>query len=342
MVKKIVGILLLIIVVAAGVLGYSYYKVVVKSNVDLVDADYTYFYIRTGADFEDVLENLEEAGYLKDKGSFVWLAKQKKYDKNVKAGRFKIDDGMNNNELINHLRSSNIPVQVTFNNIQTIEQLCGKIAHQLELDSAYLNNLLHNEQTLNHYGFNKQTLPALFIPNTYEFFWNTNSQQFLERMAKEFKSFWTEDKVAAAKQIGLSQSQVSTLASIVEGETKKRDEMPKVAGLYLNRLRIGMPLQSDPTVKFAIGDPTRRRIYRADLKIESPYNTYLNKGLPPGPIGFPSVTALNAVLNAEDHNYLYMVAQPNYSGYHNFAQSYSQHLRYAREYQAFLNREGVR
>lgn len=342
MVKKIVGILVVLALLVGGVLGYTYYKAVIKSNVRLTDADYRYFYIRTNASFDDVVDGLTEQGLLESKSSFVWLAKQKKYDKNVKPGRFKIDRGMSNNDLINHLRSSNIPVEVTFNNIQTIGQLTGVIGRQLELDSNDLYDLLMDEATLRHYGFSPQTLPALFIPNTYEFYWNTNEQQFLDRMAREFKVYWTQERKSLAKSKGLSQSEVSTLASIVEGETKKVDEMPKVAGLYLNRLRIGMPLQSDPTVKFALQDPTRRRIYNADLQIDSPYNTYKNKGLPPGPIGFPSTMALNAVLNAANHDYIYMVAKPDYSGYHNFAKSYSQHLRYAREYRSFLNREQIR
>ena len=233
-------------------------------------------------------------------------------------------------------------VKVTFHNISRLSQLAALVSKQIEADSAQLMAAFYNPEFLKETGLKKNTVQAIFIPNTYELYWNTSGDQFVTRMLQESRHFWNVSNKEKAKKLKLSRVEVSTLASIVEAETKKSDEMPKVAGLYLNRLTIGMRLQSDPTVVFALNKPGIHRVYYADLKIESPYNTYIHTGLPPGPIGFPSTTALNAVLNQFESNYIYMCAKPDYSGYHNFANSYAKHQKNARIYRAFLKREGIR
>lgn len=341
--KKILLALCTLLIMLGGFKAYDYYKIIKVSNVDLGSKKDVYFYIPSGSNFDSVSNKLVSEKIILDVESFKWVADKKKYTKNIKPGKYLLRNGMNNNDLVNLLRSGKqIPVKVTFNQISTVKQLSGIVGQQIEADSTEIINLLSDHQFISKYGFNHNTITALFIPNTYEFYWNTSGEEFVQRMAKEFKKFWTAERLKKAKKIGLSQSEVATLAAIVEAETKKRDEMPKVAGLYLNRLKKGIKLQADPTVKFATGDPTKKRIYKKDLKIESPYNTYLHKGLPPGPIACPSITALKAVLNYTPHKYIYMCAKPDYSGYHNFASNYAQHLVNRAKYIRFLRKEGIR
>lgn len=323
--------------------GYHFYNYIYMSNVKM-EKESKIFIIETDWDFKTISDELSAQGIIKNQESFEWVAKQKQYDSNPKPGRFNIQNGWSNSEIINHIRlaGNSVPINVTFHNISRLTQLASKISTQIEADSASLMAAFLDKNWMKENGLKKETVQAIFIPNTYELYWNTNAIQFTERMLQEFHHFWTVERKKQAEKLGLTPFTVSTLASIVEAETKKSDEMPKVAGLYLNRLRIGMKLQSDPTVVFALNKPGIHRVYYADLKIESPYNTYLNSGLPPGPIGFPSTKALKAVLNRDDNSYLYMCAKPDYSGYHNFANSYSQHQRNAAKYRAFLSKEGIR
>ena len=250
---------------------------------------------------------------------------------------------MSNNDLVNLLRSGKqSPVKLTFNTIRTYEDLAGKVANQIEADSISLLKALRNPDLANKYGFSTATFFTLFIPNTYEFYWNTSAEEFIQRMAREYKSFWNESRRAKAKAIGLSQSEVAILASIVQAEQMSHpDERPKVAGLYLNRLKRGMRLQSDPTLVFAIGDFSINRVLNQHKSIQSPYNTYLYSGLPPGPINLPELSSLEAVLNPEQHSYLYMCAKADFSGYHHFSKTLSQHNVYAKEYQRELNRRKI-
>ena len=234
------------------------------------------------------------------------------------------------------------PVRVTVPQVRTLDQLASRLARQIMLDSASIATVLHDSAYCAQLGYTWQTLPALFIPNTYEMWWNTSMDKFMQRMQRENKAFWNEARLEKANKIGMSPIEVVTLASIVSEETAYVPEMPKVAGMYIRRLQIGMPLQADPTVKFALGDFGLRRIYFAHLEVESPYNTYKNKGLPPGPICIPSVKAIDAVLNHEQHGYLYMCAKEDFSGSHNFARTYSEHLANARRYSQALNRRGIR
>ena len=340
---KLIILTILGILILGGVMfGYHFYSYIKLANVKM-DEDQAEFYIHSDWDYAKVSTELKNQGIINNEESFEWVANQKNYPNKVKAGRYIIENGWSNTELVDHLRAGKQKaVKVTFHNISRLSQLASLVANQIEADSTEIITAILNPSWMKENGFKKHTVQAVFIPNTYELYWNTSGEQFVKRMHQEFKHFWTIDNKAKARDIGLSPVKVSILASIVEAETKKRDEMPKVAGLYLNRLTIGMRLQSDPTVVFALNKPGIHRVYYADLKIESPYNTYIHTGLPPGPIGFPSTTALKAVLNQHKSNYIYMCAKPDYSGYHNFASSYSSHQKNAKIYRAFLKKEGIR
>lgn len=284
---------------------------------------------------------LDEA-VLSDTVSFNWVAKQKSFSK-PKAGKYLIKDGMSNNELINLLRSgAQSPVKLTFNSIRTRSDLAGRVSKQLELDSVDLLHVLTSSEVSSKYGFNKTTFVSMFIPNTYEFYWTTSTDEFVKRMAQEYKTFWNENRMTKARALNLSQSEVCILASIVQAEQLEHpDERPRIAGLYINRLRKGMPLQSDPTLIFAIGDFSIKRVLNKHKQINSNYNTYKRKGLPPGPINLPEISSIDAVLNYEQHNYLYMCAKPDFSSYHNFSQTLRQHNVYANQYRRELNKRKI-
>jgi UPF0755 protein len=339
--KKVLIALLLIVLAGGTWAGYEFYRTVYSPNV-VMEAEEGFFHIPTGSDLKAVTDLLQQKGMILNRASFEWVAKQKQYELNVKPGRYRLTSGMSNNGLIDLLRSGKqVPLMVTFNNIRLKEELAGRIARQIEADSTALVRLLYDPSFAKKYGLTSETLPTLFIPNTYEFWWNTSAEQFVERMAKEYKAFWTEERKAKAKRIGLGQSEVSILASIVQKETNMRDEQPTVAGVYLNRLKKGMLLQADPTLVFANRDFEARRVLNRHKEIDSPYNTYRYKGLPPGPICLPDPRTIDAVLNAETHSYLYFCAKADGSGYHSFATTYNEHLRNAREFQRELNRRKV-
>jgi len=233
-------------------------------------------------------------------------------------------------------------VKVSFISVRSLDILAGKVAANIEADSTEIAQLLKSPETAQKYGFDERTFMAMFIPNSYEFYWNTSAEQFVERMAKEFKAFWTEERLQKAENIGMTQSQVSTLASIVEVETQQNDEKARVAGVYINRLNLGMLLQADPTVVYAVGDFTLKRVLNKHLEIESPYNTYKYSGLPPGPINIPSISSIDAVLNYEKHNYKFFCAKDDFSGYHVFAVTNAQHEANARKYHKALRNAGIR
>ena len=338
------GIILLSIILIIGIIvSINLYKKILSPNVSLEDEKQeTYLCIPSNAGYNDVIELLKEKEYIVNIQSFQWVAEKKNYDRYVQAGRYKIKDEMNNNELVNMLRSGDQePVSLTINNIRTKEDLASKISKQIEADSTKLLELLNDNNFLEQYDFNTNTVYAMVLPDTYEFWWNTTAKGFISRMHKEYERFWDKEKRRKAEKINFSPVEVSTLASIVDEETIKDDEMPKISGVYINRLRKGMRLQADPTVKFAVGDFTIKRVLNKHLEINSPYNTYKNRGLPPGPINFPSKKAINSVLNYEDHDYLYFAAKPDFSGYHNFSKTHYQHIRNARKYQQALNEERI-
>lgn len=341
--KKVIISLLIIIFIAGGIGGYFAYKTVYQSNVNLKGKKSQIIYIPTGSNFNDVERILLEDNLLENKTTFEWLSEQKKYTNNIKPGKYRILANMSNNALINLLRSgTQEPVEINFNGLKTTQQLLTRVSKRIEADSLDLYYAFHDNAFLSKYGFNKDNVQALFIPDTYEFYWNTSVEQFFGRMAEEYKKYWTEERKQKAQAIGLTQSEVTTLASIVQSEQCcDKEEQRTIAGLYMNRLKEGMKLQSDPTVIFAIGDFTIDRVYNKQLEFQSPYNTYLVKGLPPGPIGFPNTAAMDAVLNYEKHDYIYMCAKEDLSGKHYFAKSYAQHEIYSKKYREALSKRGI-
>ena len=332
-----------ILLVFALAFGFWAYKTLMSSNVQTTDGKEFVLYIPTGSDYETVAKRIDEAGILVNTKSFQWVAQHKDYPQNVHPGRYVIKNGLSNNQLVNMLRGGlQTPVQVKFNNMRDVDQLAGRVAQQIEADSASIANLLHNQDYVKQLGFNKYTIPALFLPDTYEFYWNTDAENFIARMMREYDKFWTDERKQHAQAKGLTPVQVSTLASIVNKETNMTDEMPRVAGVYINRLKSNWLLQADPTLIFAWNDYSIKRVLNFHKEIESPYNTYKYIGLPPGPICIPSLAAINAVLNAEDHHYFYFCAKEDFSGYHNFAKTLEEHNRNATKYQQALNQRGIK
>ena len=341
--KRFIVVITLILILVTSFTIYIFYNRIYEPNINLSYKDKIYVYIPSNSNFEDVQNILIKSGVLINSSSFKWVAEKKNYINKVKPGKYLVSNSMSNNDLVNLLRSGKqTPVNVMFNNIRTVEQFSQRISSQLEIDSLELINKIYDAKFLKKLNLNKQNISSLFIPNTYEFYWNVSVDKFLNKMVKEYKSFWNFNRLSKAKKIDLSKTEVTILASIVEKETIKKDEQPKVAGLYMNRLNQDIKLESDPTVIFAIGDFSIRRVLNKDLKFKSPYNTYLNKGLPPGPISFPSIQAIDAVLNYEEHNYIFMCAKDDFSGYHNFSTTYFGHLKNARKYRRALNRRGVK
>lgn len=339
----LLGIFILILL-AGSVTLYIGYRIFYMSNTSAEIIKSKVIFIPTGANFEDVMDTLRAHHILKHEKSFLWQAELKKYKDKVRPGRYRILAGMSSNEIINLLRAGlQEPVTVTFTNIRTKDQLVTRVCKKLEADSTELRALLNDERFIREkFGLRSETILVMFLPNSYQFNWNTSSRQFLERMQTEYKKFWTEERKQKAKDIKLSQSQVSILASIVQAEQMRfAEERPVIAGLYLNRLRIGMPLQSDPTVICAIGDYAVNRVLDKDKEVDSPYNTYLHTGLPPGPIYIPEISSIEAVLNHQKNAYLYMCAREDFSGKHNFAKTLNEHNRNAQRYRNALNKNRI-
>ncbi len=324
--------------ILVGVRAYQLYQYVFRENVK---KDYVLI-IQEKTTFKQVLEELTEKDVLASYKAFKWVAKKKKYPSMVKPGRYALKKGMNSNQAVNILRSGlQDPVNVTFNNCRFKEDLAGKVSKYIHADSLSLLHLFYDEDQIEKYGFTTETYRAMFIPNTYEFYWTTTAKQFAERMKTEYDRFWNDERKKKAEEVNLTPVEVTILASIVQSETIKKDELSTVAGLYLNRLKRGQLLQADPTVKYAIGDFSLKRILNSHLEIDSPYNTYKYVGLPPGPINFPEIATIDAVLNYEKHNFIYMCAKEDFSGYHNFASTLSEHNRNAAKYRAALDENKI-
>lgn len=299
-------------------------------------------YIPTGSSYEQVLDTLYSNLNIEDRKALDWVAKKKNYPVLIKPGRYIVDGDISYIGLINMLRSGRQrPVKITFNNIRTLNQLAGKIGKQIETDSSMLINFLSDDSNYGSDGFSKENIITVFIPNTYEIYWNTDARGLYTRMLKEYNLFWDEKRTERAKEKGLNPKEVAILASIIDDEVVKADEKPRIAGVYLNRLKRGMPLQACPTIKFALNDFTITRVLNKHLEVDSPYNTYKHTGFPPGPIGCPSVQGLEAVLNAEKHDYLFFAAKADFSGYHNFSRTLSEHNRYAAMYQRELDKRKI-
>jgi len=301
-----------------------------------------YFYIKTGSRFEDVLAGLRNSGILKNDAAFEWVARWKNYPAKIKPGRYRISAKMGNNELVNLLRSGKQePVKLVLNNFRQITELAGFVSTKIEADSTALVRIFENENELNSLGLPKAGGLCLIIPNTYEFWWNTSAQDFFHRMEKEYNKFWNNERKEKLKQKQLSAAQVSIVASIVQQETNYKPEMPLVASVYLNRLKKGMKLQADPTVVYAIGDFSIRRVLKAYLDYDSPYNTYKYEGLPPGPICTPAMHCLDAVLNAPQNKLIFFCAKEDFSGRHNFAENAEQHAKNAAAYRKALSKRKI-
>lgn len=333
--------LLIAIVVSLG-LFIRFYKAVFSPSADTGDRDAIYFYVHTGAEYEEVVNSLLEHGIIDNRTNFDWTAQKKNYPSHIKAGRYKIKAGMSNNELVNMLRSGKQEaLMLSFNNVRTIEELAGIISEFLEPGEKEFSEYLNNRKTAEKYGFTLESFPAMFIPNTYEFYWTTSPENFAARMKREYVAFWSDSRIKKAEKMNLTPVEVATMASLVEQETIFDEENSSIAGVYINRLKKGIPLQSDPTLIFAMRDFNIRRVINEDKKLDSPYNTYKYRGLPPGPICIPSISAVDAVLNYEKHNYYYFCAKADFSGYHSFARTLSQHNKNARLYQQELNRRKI-
>ena len=339
---KIIGLTALILLIAGSMTAYRFYDYIYDMNLSVNNRENPFLYIPTNSAFDDVCLLLEEAG-LNDMESFRWVAGKMNYPAKVKAGRYRLTDGMSNIELVRMLRSGRqIPVKVIFNNIRLNTQLAGAVTTSIEADSASVMALLTDSAYLaERFKLTPQTVLSLFIPNTYEFLWNASATDFMDRMSREYDRFWTENRRQKAQEAKLTPLQASILASIIEEETQMDSEKPVMAGVYINRLNRGIPLQADPTLKYALGDFTIRRVLNSHKKIQSPYNTYLNAGLPPGPICIPSIASIDAVLNYGKHDYLFFCAKEDMSGYHNFARTLQQHSRNAQAYQKALNSKRI-
>ncbi len=339
--KRIILAIISLLFIIGGSVAYSFYSKIYASNI----TEDTTLYISSKSNFETVFKNVSP--FLKNPNSFKWVAQKKNYPNVIKAGKYNLKKGNSNNDLVNLLRSGKqTAIKLSFNNQETLEKLAGRIAEQIEPDSITILNTLKDTSFLKKNSFTSKTALGMYIPNSYQVYWNTSAEKFRTKMLKEYKKFWTSARKKKAKQQNLTINEVITLASIVQKETASVGERPKVAGLYLNRLRDKWPLQADPTIIFALKqklgqDAVIKRVLLKDLEINSKYNTYKNIGLPPGPISMPDVSSINAVLNPQNHNYYYMCADVNNFGKHAFAKTLAQHNRNATKYQRWISQQGV-
>lgn len=335
--------IIILVVVAIMFISFSFYVYQMFNTANfLVEQQDRDFYIYTEDTFEDVRNRLYDENYIHDAVSFSLLSKLMKYTENVKPGHYVIEANTTNYEVVKMLRAGEqVPVLITFSNVRLLSELSELVCANIELEPAEFDSLLFGEDTPEKYGFNKDSFRSMFIPNTYEVYWNISAENLLEKFKTEYDKFWNDERLKKADSLNMTPVEVSVMASIVQAETRHNDESPTIAGLYLNRLKRGMLLQADPTLIYAVGDFKIQRVLNVHKEIDSPYNTYKYTGLPPGPINFPSIISIDAVLNNEDHNYLYMCAKEDFSGYHNFTSSLTEHLRNARRFQNALNRARI-
>ncbi len=333
---RIVSFLFFLCAVVAAFVGYE----VFTSPFQIEKT--TYMYIDADDTMDSVAVKVESVGEAKSMIGFSIMQKLKRFD-TPRTGRYAIEPGAKMFDFVRDIANGHqAPIMLVVPNVRTVADLTERVAESLMISKDEINALLDDEGYIGELGYTKETLPCLFIPNTYEVYWNISAKQFIARMQKEKEAFWTKDRLAKAESIGYAPEEVSTIASIVESETSYGPEKTTIAGLYIHRLQIDMPLQSDPTVIFAIGDFNIRRVSLEQTRFVSPYNTYVNQGLPPGPIRIPSIAGIDAVLNYDHNNYLYMCAKEDFSGSHNFTSNYSEHLQNARRYQQALNARGIR
>ena len=329
--------------IGIGIIFFLVFIIFYFPNTKVADTSQSIF-VPTGTSFATLKKILEP--HLKSTITFSLAAKAKRFD-TPRIGHFVLKPSMGNQQIINALRSGNTPIQVVFNNQQTIAHLAGRVAEQLELDSLSLTKEIESPYFMDSVNLNREELLSLFLPNSYEMYWNISAAEFCQRMQRENDLFWNENRESKRKRLNMSRAEVITLAAIVNEESRKVDERPRVAGVYLNRLRRGMKLQADPTVVYAMKrqandfEKVFRRVLYKDLEIKSPYNTYKYRGLPPGPITMPDISSVDAVLNAESHNYLFFVVDPKNPGYHLFASTYNEHLDNRKVYVRWLNENRI-
>ena len=341
--KKYFVIIVVMVTLCTSVLGIIAYLKFFSPVVRNIDINDPYVYIPTGSDFTDVAAILKKKKLISNVNNFTWLAKQMKYVNHIKPGKYKLHNGMSNKEIVEILRAGRQEsVKLSINNIRKLDGLALLISLKLEADSNSIVKLFSDSVYLSQHGFNTYNSISVIIPNTYEFYWNTSAKEFFERMLREYKKFWTDNRLKMASDLGLDPKQVSVVASIVEKETRQKDEKPILAGIYLNRLEQGWKLEADPTLIYAANDFTIKRVLNIHKQIDSPYNTYLNFGLPPGPICTPSIESIDAVLNRKKTGYMFFCAREDFSGYHNYAANYREHMRNARVFQAALDRRGIK
>lgn len=331
--------------IAAGapvlVVIYLIYSFIFGPNIKPEDSG-TVIYIPEGSSYKAAMDTVTSHLVIRNIGFFKWIAVKKKYPVHVRPGRYLIDREMSYPDLVNLLRSGHQdPVNVTFNNIRTLNELAGKIGKQISADSASIIEYFSDVDNYAKDGFTRDNIISIFIPNTYEFFWNTSPAGLYKRMLKEYRKFWNDERLDKARKENLDPVEVEILASIIDDEVAKPEEKPRIAGVYLNRLKRGIPLQACPTIKYALNDFTITRVLKKYLEVDSPYNTYRHKGFPPGPIGCPTIEGIDAVLNAEKNDYLYFAAKADFSGYHNFSRTLAEHNRYAAEYQRELDKRKI-
>jgi UPF0755 protein len=332
--------IILIVIVLGGITGCFYYRLI-HSGFNIQEP--VSVYIDEKKDYDALLSDLETVAKIKKLSLFKKSASRARYMDNMLTGRYVITPSMSYRDALQMFRNGRqTPVKITFNNIRLKTDFVKKVGNQLMVAPDSLLEKINNPTLCESFGFDTITIASMFIPNTYEIYWNISATKFLERMKKEYDRFWTQERLAKAQAIPLTPIQVAVLASIVEEETTKKSDYPMIAGLYINRLRKKMLLQADPTVKFAIGNFSLQRILYAHLNVDSPYNTYKYSGLPPGPIRIPSISGIDAVLNYTQHNYLYMTAKEDLSGETNFAVTHAEHIRNAKKYQDALNKKHIR
>lgn len=337
--KKIIIAFVALVMVLGLIVGIDYYIKIFGKQVRVEGKQY--LYIPTGSTREDVIAAIKREHLVRNTETFAWLADRMNYTK-VKPGKYRLKNGMSNLDLVRMLRAGDQEaVKIQFQNYRTKADFAKYMDEALELDGATLLSSLDSIDLLREVGLDEESSFALFIPNTYEFYWNTSALKFIEKMKAEYLVFWNESRKNQAKKIGLSAAEVSILASIVDQEALLNSEMKRIAGVYMNRLQKDMKLEADPTVIFAIGDFGIKRVLKRMLNYDSPYNTYRYKGLPPGPICMPSVAAIEAVLNYEEHQYIYFCAKEDFSGYHNFARTLQEHEQNAKKFQRALSNKGI-
>ncbi|WP_339656208.1 endolytic transglycosylase MltG [Flavobacterium frigidarium] len=342
--KKIISIVSIVVVSALIIYGFILMRQIFSANTKFSEKE-IYVHIPTDATYSEAEKIISQ--YVENMDRFTLVADKRNYPETVKSGRFLFTKGMNSYELVQSLRA-NVPVSLAFNNQERVENLAGRVGAQIEADSTSLLTTFKDSIFLKENGFNEDNVFVMFIPNTYEFYWNTSAIKFRDKMIKEYRNFWNAERLAKAEKQGLSPIEATILASIVHKESVKKDERPRIAGVYLNRLRIGMPLQADPTVIYAIKKRDNdfnqiiKRVFYNDLTMPSPYNTYVNTGLPPGPIAMPDITALEAVLSPEKNDYIYFCASVERFGYHEFAATLPEHNKNAKKYADWINSQGVK